>query len=79
MDPFFFQLIVVPSLVVIIGIVVTLKFKKIYVAPLLVLFLNASYEIISPYSSGLSSWNIILPLVALFVSIGTFIIDQNRV
>ncbi|GKW45950.1 MULTISPECIES: hypothetical protein [Planococcus] len=70
-DPFLFQLVLLPIVVIGIGIAVSLITGKIFIGPLVTLLLNLAYETwyFSSYgfSGGIyySPWNLILPAVSL--------------
>lgn len=73
-DPFVMQLIIVPLLVIGIGVAFSILVKKVFVGPLITLILNILYEFwyaqyYYPDSEiSLTSWNIIFPLMTLFIS-----------
>gem|GEM_PF-3086348 len=78
-DPFLMQLFIVPLIVIGLGVIASALAKKVFIAPLITLFLNALYEIwymkhyypeleIS-FTSCFTSWNIIFPLMSLAASI----------
>lgn len=70
-DPFLFQLVLLPIVVIGIGIAASLITGKIFIGPLVTLLLNLAYETwyFSSYGFGggiyYSPWNLILPTVSL--------------
>ncbi|ENQ3105304.1 hypothetical protein ACEOWJ_001273 [Bacillus cereus] len=73
-DPFIMQLVIIPLIVIGLGVLASVLVKKIFIGPLITLFLNALYEIwyFKHYypENGffLSSWNIIFPVISLVIS-----------
>lgn len=76
-DPFIWQLLIVPVLTIGVGVFVALRTEKAYIAPLVTLVLNVGIELVmgflyDPYVFLLSSWNFILPFIS-FVLAFTFV------
>lgn len=70
-DPFVRQLIIVPFIVIGLGIFIAIISKKLVLGTLTTLLLNMLYEFwyMNQYSEmKLTVWNIIFPLITLFVS-----------
>ncbi|MCY6354471.1 hypothetical protein [Clostridium sp. ZS2-4] len=68
-DPFLMQLVIIPFITIGCGVVASVFSKKVFVAPIVTLIINALNEIyyFKHYYSeiSLTSWNIILPIVSL--------------
>ncbi|WP_028402153.1 hypothetical protein [Ectobacillus panaciterrae] len=73
-DPFLLQLVIIPLIVIGIGVVTALFIRKLIIAPIVTLILNASYEFwyfrhYYPESKVIfSSWNIIFPVISLIIA-----------
>lgn len=73
-DPFLMQLFIVPLLVIGLGLLVSILAKKVFVAPLITLFLNLLYETwymkhyYPEHEINYTSWNIIFPVISLVIS-----------
>ena len=73
-DLFLLQLVIVPFVVIGCGISVAIFTKKIVFSPIVTLILNISFEFwyqktnYLDKSVVLSSWNILFPLISLFLS-----------
>ena len=76
-DPFLWQLVIVPFLTIGGGVVVAMIMKRVWVGPAVTFLLNAIIELTyfavyydhSPFDvSHLSSWNVIFPLISLLFS-----------
>jgi len=72
MSPFVMQLFVVPVLTIGLGILGFYLFKKLYVAPLITLILAVGYDAFyfafTYHQFGLSSWDIILPILSFLIA-----------
>lgn len=74
MDPFFWQLVIVPILTVGIGVFVALKTNKTYIAPIITFLFNALLEVVTMMAYyewsmvRLSSWNLIFPVVSFLIA-----------
>lgn len=77
-DPFFWQLIIVPILTIGIGVYAALKMNKVYIAPIVTFLFNALIEVVTmavyyEWSMvSLSSWNLIFPVISFLIAF-TFI------
>ena len=73
-DPFLMQLVIVPLVVIGLGLLVSIRTKKVFVAPFITLLLNLLYETwyMKHYYPELeinyTSWNIIFPVISLVIS-----------
>ncbi len=73
-DPFVFQLILVPIFTIGLGVLFSFLMKRIWIGPLVTLTLNMVIELAvsTLYPEGthfsFSSWNIILPIVSFVIS-----------
>lgn len=76
-DPFLWQLVIVPFLTIGGGVVAAMTMKRVWIGPLVTFLLNAIIELTyfavyydySPFDvSHLSSWNVIFPLISLLFS-----------
>lgn len=72
-DPFIWQLAIVPILTIGTGILIALRFEKAYIAPLITLVLNLAIEMTMGlvYYGTLtspSSWNLLLPIPSFLVA-----------
>jgi hypothetical protein len=73
-DPFLWQLFIVPLIVIGLGVLVSALTRKIFVAPIITLVLNVLYEVwyskyyLQASDIYLTSWNIIFPAISLVVS-----------
>lgn len=74
MDPFLWQLVIVPLLTIGIGIYAALKTNKAYIAPIVTFLFNALIEVVTmavyyEWSMvSLSSWNLIFPVISFLVA-----------
>ncbi len=74
-DPFVMQLIVIPLIVIGLGVLLATITIKIFIGPLVTLILNLLYEVwhsMYYYPDSeliITSWNVIFPLISLFVSV----------
>ncbi|ATP40055.1 hypothetical protein CSE16_08330 [Solibacillus sp. R5-41] len=74
-DPFLMQLFIVPLIVIGLGVIASALVKKVFIAPLITLFLNGLYEIwymkyyYPELEINFTSWNIISPLISLVVAL----------
>ena len=75
--PFLWQLVIVPFLTIVGGIVVAMTMQRVWVGPLVTFLMNAIIELtyFAVYYdhslfdvSHLSSWNVIFPLISLLFS-----------
>lgn len=76
-DPFIWQLVIVPILTIGTGVLVAIRFEKAYIALLVTLLFNVCIELAMgllyvPYEIYLSSFNFIFPIFS-FVLAYTFI------
>lgn len=85
-DPFLWQLFIVPLIVIGSGVLVSALTRKIFAAPIITLVLNALYEVwyIKYYLQAsdihLTSWNIIFPAISLVLSfvIVNILMERNK-
>jgi hypothetical protein len=85
-DPFLWQLFIVPLIVIGLGVLVSALTRKILVGPIITLILNVLYEVwyIKYYLQAsdvcLTSWNIIFPTISLVFSftIVTILMEKNK-
>ncbi|WP_139891482.1 hypothetical protein [Bacillus sp. D386] len=74
MDPFLLQLVIVPTIVIGLGVLVSAITNKIFIGPLVTLIANLIFEVWhSKYyyqypDISFSKWNIIFPSISLFLS-----------
>ncbi|WP_430786624.1 NUDIX hydrolase [Virgibacillus flavescens] len=75
-DPFVMQLVIVPFLVIFLGVLASVYFRKTFIAPIVTLWLNVIYEIwyskffYPDLEISLTSWNILFPIISLVISYG---------
>lgn len=80
-DPFIMQLFIVPAIVIGIGVAVSVRLKRIYIAPITTLVLNLLYETwYSLYyypNEGFiyTTWNVIFPVIAFAIAL---VIEASR-
>lgn len=72
-DPFIWQLVIIPVLTVGTGVLVALRFEKAYIAPLITLVLNLAIEMTMGlvYYGTLtspSSWNCLFPIPSFLIA-----------
>lgn len=72
-DPFIWQLLIVPCLTIGIGVMFALRYSKTFLAPLLTLLSNATIELTmgflyDPYLLSLTSWNVIFPIFSFVIA-----------
>ena len=85
-DPFLMQLFIVPLIVIGSGVIASALVKKVFIAPLITLFLNVLYEFwykkhyYPELEISFTSWNIIFPLISLGVSllVVPFLTQKNK-
>lgn len=80
MDPFLLQLVIIPIIVIGVGVLTSVKVKRVWVAPVVTLIANLIIELVQSttiYSSlHLTVYNVLFPALALLVSL--FIIPNLR-
>lgn len=85
-DPFLWQLFIVPLIVIGLGVLVSALTRKIFVAPIITMVLNVLYEVwyskyyLQASDICLTSWNIIFPAISLVFSftIVTILMEKNK-
>ena len=81
-DPFLMQLVIVPTIVIGLGVLVSYFVKKVFIGCLITLLLNLLYETwyfkyYYPESEiNFTSWNIIFPIMSLVIS--RFIVSNRK-
>ncbi|OGX79724.1 hypothetical protein A6395_05115 [Exiguobacterium sp. SH31] len=74
MDPFLWQLVIVPVLTIGVGVYAALKTNKIYIAPIVTFLFNALIEVVTMTTYyewsmvSLSSWNLIFPVISFLIA-----------
>jgi hypothetical protein len=85
-DPFLWQLFIVPLIVIGLGVLVSALTRKIFVGPIITLILNVLYQVwyskyyLQEADICLTSWNIIFPAISLVFSftIVTILMEKNK-
>ncbi|BAB07753.1 hypothetical protein P4637_08510 [Halalkalibacterium halodurans] len=81
-DPYLLQLYIVPFVVISVGVLAAIVTKKVRIAPVVTLVLNALYEFTkhqlfyseSPFQ--FTSWNLIFPTFSLFITSFIFLVKK---
>lgn len=74
-DPFIIQLLIVPAIVIGIGVIISVRLKTVFIAPIVTLVLNLLYETwYSLYyypNEGMiyTTWNVIFPVISFAITL----------
>lgn len=85
-DPFLWQLVLIPIFTIGIGVALALKTEKVWIAPLVTFVLNTLTELVTMITyyeaslNSLRSWNVVLPTFSFLIAytfVGKRRIDQQ--